>query len=59
LCDGDTPPEHGEHLGAQCPEAYCYHCGWGGHFPPTPKKAPSWAKKAMEAGWHPPQGWTT
>ena len=57
-CDGDTPPDHGDHLGAQCPDARCYHCGWAGSFPPTPKKTPGWAKKAMEAGWRPPAGWT-
>lgn len=56
-CDGDTPPEHGETYDHPCTEAGCGHCGWGGTFPKMPGKWPTWTKKALAAGWTPPEGW--
>lgn len=56
-CDTDTDDEHGNHWTNPCPNANCYHCGWGGSFPKKPGKMPPWAKKALEAGWKPPEGW--
>lgn len=44
-----------------CENANCYHCGWGGVFPPPkfdPAKLRGWAKQAWAAGWRPPEGWT-
>lgn len=40
-----------------CVEATCYHCGWKGAFPESPKKALPWEKKALAAGWTPPRSW--
>ena len=67
VCDGFTclcetnvdaaSPDHGESLANVCPLAYCNHCDWEGVFPPMPKKMPPWAKKALAAGWTPPDGW--
>jgi hypothetical protein len=61
LCADDSGLEHGETYSDPCPEANCYHCGWGGTFPLPKydvKKLKGWAKKAYEAGWRPPEGWT-
>jgi hypothetical protein len=49
---------HGKSFDNPCPEANCYHCGWGGSLPVRPKKLPTWAKKALDAGFPPPKGWT-
>ena len=59
-CDDDGGPGHGESYADPCPNANCYHCDWGGTFPPPPfsvSKLPSWAKKAWAEGWLPPAGW--
>lgn len=60
-CDfDDDAPEHGTSQDHPCQNANCYHCNWGGTFPPppfNPKKLPKWAKTAFEAGWRPPDGW--
>ena len=55
-CEGDGGATHGKYA-APCLTANCYHCGWGGTFPPPPKKALPWEKKALAAGWTPPKGW--
>ena len=61
LCECMTDdPGHGDTADNPCPEANCYHCGWGGTFPvPTfdAKKLKGWAKQAYDAGWKPPAGW--
>ena len=54
-CDEDTGEHHGEVLSDPCTNANCYHCGWGGTFPVKPKGLQAWEKKAMEAGWSPPE----
>lgn len=54
-CDGDTDDHHGEQYADPCPEAKCHHCGWSGTFPMPPKKAAPWEKKALAAGWTPPE----
>lgn len=41
-----------------CPNANCYHCEWGGVFPPPKFKLKGWAKTAWDAGWRPPAGWS-
>ena len=59
-CPSDGSGTHGTHEDP-CLEANCYHCGWGGEFPPPgfdPKKLKGWAKTAFAAGWKPPIGWT-
>jgi hypothetical protein len=56
-CDDDGTELHGTTYAYPCPEANCYHCGWGGKFPKPPGKWPPWTKKAIEAGWKPPEGW--
>ena len=53
-CMIDTP-NHGETLTDQCLEAHCYHCDWGGVFPQQPKGLQAWEKKAIAAGWTPPE----
>lgn len=53
-CTGDVADMHGNTLEDPCPEARCYHCGWGGEFPRKPKGLLAWEKKALEAGWVPP-----
>ena len=60
-CDGflcecleDGTYYHGETFTDVCHEAHCYHCGWGGKFPQTPKKIAPWEKKALAEGWKPP-----
>lgn len=50
--DGDDD-EHGTHKDP-CPEANCYHCGWGGKFPIGPAGIMDWEQKALDAGWKPP-----
>ena len=50
-CTGDADMHS---YAAPCPDANCYHCGWGGTFPVPPKSALPWEKKALEAGWTPP-----
>ncbi len=55
-CDGDTEDDHGQTFTDVCSNAVCYHCGWCGDFPVKPKKLQTWEKKALEAGWTPPEG---
>jgi len=50
-CNDDTGETHGESFEDPCPEANCYHCGWGGVFPVKPKGLQAWEKKALDAGW--------
>ena len=54
-CEEDTAVGHGNTLADPCRNANCYHCGWGGTFPRAPKKAAPWEKKALAAGWVPPE----
>lgn len=54
-CDGDDTEEHGQTFKDVCENASCYHCGWAGAFPVKPKKLQAWEKKALEAGWTPPE----
>lgn len=54
-CDGDTPEVHGTVMSDRCRNANCYHCGWGGTFPKTPKGLAPWEKTALAAGWTPPK----
>ena len=58
-CDGDQAAEHGETLTDVCFNAVCTHCDWTGRLPAAAngKGWPSWAKKALLAGWKPPPGW--
>lgn len=56
-CSDEGGEQHGLTHADPCPEANCYCCGWGGTFP-LPAKAKGWEKKALEAGWTPPEGWT-
>lgn len=71
-CELDTGPSHGKPEDP-CPNATCYHCGWGGQLPSKavvaqwkrdeaakkidPKTLTGWAKEAWTAGWRPPVGW--
>jgi hypothetical protein len=48
---------HGQLLSDVCEEAVCHHCGWSGKFPRLPGKILPWEKKALAAGWNPPDGW--
>ena len=58
ICDCSVDEkEHGESQDKPCLEALCYHCGWGGRFPPLPKKLKPYEKQALAAGWTPPKGW--
>jgi hypothetical protein len=57
-CDGDQADAHGELLSDVCEQANCHHCGWGGKFPRPPRSALPWEKKALAAGWSPPDGWS-
>ncbi len=50
-CDEDTTKDHGVTFDDPCPQANCYHCGWGGEFPAKPTGLKPWEKKALEAGW--------
>jgi hypothetical protein len=54
-CDSEGEEDHGESFANPCTEANCYHCGWGGTFPVKPKGLQAWEKKALEAGWVPPE----
>jgi hypothetical protein len=54
-CDNDGSEGHGESFEDPCPSANCYHCGWGGTFPTKPKGLQAWEKKALDAGWTPPE----
>lgn len=54
-CDAETSESHGLVLSESCKNAYCHHCGWGGTFPKPPKSALPWEKKALAAGWIPPE----
>lgn len=56
-CESDTDSDHGDSPATACPNANCYHCGWGGTFPPAPLNLKGWAKTAWAAGWRPPAGW--
>lgn len=56
-CPADTSKSHGQSMQDRCAEATCYHCGWAGTFPPTPRGLKSWEKQALAAGWIPPEGW--
>ncbi len=53
--DGSELPDHGVTFGNPCPTARCYHCGWEGTFPKTPKKLQPWEKRALAEGWTPPE----
>lgn len=57
-CDDSQDGEHGETHDDPCKFANCYCCGWGGTFPVPDFKLTGWAKKAWDAGWRPPKGWT-
>ena len=50
-CEEETAEEHGTTLNDPCPNANCYHCGWGGTHPKAPKGLQAWERKALEAGW--------
>jgi len=47
-------PDHGESFANACSCACCGCCGWSGTFPQKPKGLQAWEKKALEAGWCPP-----
>jgi hypothetical protein len=47
--------DHGESFENVCHNAACSHCGWWGKFPQRPKGILPWEKKALDAGWTPPQ----
>jgi hypothetical protein len=54
-CDDEYDGEdHGTTFADPCHNANCYHCGWGGVFPPKPKGLQAWEKKALDVGWTPP-----
>ena len=63
LCECSDPGDsatHGEIGTDPCPEAHCYHCNWGGIFPPIAASQtgwPTWAKTEFKAGWVPKAGW--
>lgn len=53
-CECEDPsPDHGT-AANPCPTAVCHHCEWRGVFPPRPRKLLAWEKKAIDAGWTPP-----
>lgn len=56
-CDAfdDASDQHGESFSDICFNAVCYHCGWSGQMPEVPKKVAPWEKKALLAGWMPPE----
>ena len=55
-CEYDCDDEdHGTNFGHPCGNAMCYHCGWSGIFPKKPKGLQAWEKKALDAGWVPPE----
>lgn len=60
-CDDQGTKSHGLSFGDRCENAVCNHCGWVGALPIAVldgKKLKGWAKKALDAGWTPPKGWT-
>jgi hypothetical protein len=59
-CDSEDEPcsgedDHGTSFANPCRNANCYHCGWGGTIPAKPKGLEAWEKKALAAGWTPPE----
>lgn len=50
-------PDHGQVFDNICERAVCKHCGWSGRLPKAPAKLAAWEKKALEAGWTPPENW--
>lgn len=55
-CDAkDCTDKHGETEDDACWNACCQMCDWSGKMLPPPKKALAWEKKALEAGWTPPE----
>lgn len=50
-------PDHGQVFDNVCTAAVCRHCAWAGTMPRAPKKLAAWEKKALEAGWTPPENW--
>lgn len=55
-CDDEmNMDDHGESFATPCTNAVCYHCGWEGTFPIPPKGLEPWEKKALAAGWAPPE----
>lgn len=54
-CDSDGDEDHGRTYEKPCHEASCTHCGWFGTFPVKPKGLEAWEKRALEAGWTPPE----
>jgi hypothetical protein len=47
--------DHGESFSNVCRNAVCNHCGWCGTFPQRPNGILPWEKKALDAGWIPPE----
>jgi hypothetical protein len=47
-CPDDAADDHGRTLKDPCPNANCYHCGWGGKFP-TPKHLPKTATQSPKS----------
>lgn len=54
-CDAEENDTHGESFETPCTNAVCHHCGWEGTFPAKPKGLQAWEKRALEAGWTPPE----
>lgn len=59
VCDCDDiddfeRPDHGVSFASICYCARCYHCDWEGSLPVKPKGLQPYEKKALEAGWTPP-----
>lgn len=54
-CDDEGTEGHGDSYTKPCLNAVCHHCGWSGTFPVVPKGLQAWEKKALEAGWSPPE----
>jgi hypothetical protein len=59
-CDSEEIPEsddddHGSSFSNPCESATCGHCGWSGTVPVKPAGLSPWEKKALEAGWTPPE----
>lgn len=57
--DSGEDPDHGRTVDSPCPEANCYHCGWGGTLPEKPEKPEKltgWRATAWKAGWRPTGG---
>jgi hypothetical protein len=51
----DESDTHGETFADPCTNANCYCCGWRGTVPPKPKGLQAWERKALDAGWTPPE----